>query len=67
MQPEQFEGLLTHLSEAFSAESVIVATQDELAAHADDGVAGGADSRARARHGHEASRFHQRIRGWTRA
>jgi len=34
MQPEEFEGLMTHLSEAFSAESVIVATQEELAAHA---------------------------------
>jgi hypothetical protein len=34
MQPETFEGLMTHLTEAFSAESVIVATQDELAAHA---------------------------------
>ncbi len=32
MQPETFQGLMTHLTEAFSAESVIVATQDELAA-----------------------------------
>ena len=34
MPPEQFEGVLTHLAEAFSAERVIVAAQDELAAHA---------------------------------
>jgi len=33
MQPEQSEGLMAHLAEAFSAESVIVATQDEVAAH----------------------------------
>jgi hypothetical protein len=32
--PEQFEGLLAHLTETFSAESVIVAAQDEFAAHA---------------------------------
>ena len=34
MQPEELEGLMTHLAEAFSAESVIVATQEEFAAHA---------------------------------
>ena len=34
MQPEEFEGLMTHLAEAFSAESVIVAAQEEFAAHA---------------------------------
>ena len=34
MQPEQFDGLLAHLAETFSPESVIVAAQDELAAHA---------------------------------
>jgi glucosylglycerate synthase len=34
MPPEQFDGVLAHLAEAFSAERVIVATQDELAAHA---------------------------------
>jgi hypothetical protein len=34
MPAEQFEGLLTHLNEAFSAESAIVATQEELPLHA---------------------------------
>jgi hypothetical protein len=33
MPQEQFEGVLAHLAEAFTAERVIVATQDELAAH----------------------------------
>jgi hypothetical protein len=31
MQPDQFEGLMTHLTEAFSTKSVIVAAQNELA------------------------------------
>ena len=30
MPAEQFEGLLTHLNEAFSAENAIIATQEEL-------------------------------------
>src|ERR1700728_2179724 len=34
MPRDQFEGVLTQLAEAFPAEKVIVATQDELAAHA---------------------------------
>ena len=34
MPPEQFQGVLINLGEAFSAESVIVATQSELAAAA---------------------------------
>ena len=34
MPATQFESLLTHLNEAFSAESAIIATQEELAAHA---------------------------------
>ena len=33
MPPEQFEGVLAHLAETFSADNLIVATQDELAAH----------------------------------
>src|SRR5215469_12049977 len=32
MAPEQFQGLLANLGDAFSAESVIVATQSDLAA-----------------------------------
>jgi hypothetical protein len=34
MPAEQFDGVLAHLAEAFTADKVIVATQDELAIHA---------------------------------